>query len=179
MLDNEKDTFPMVKINGVFTPYTECITHGREPISKQDDLILIATLEESEADVIVVHLEKYFRIIDGRHHTKFEKVETVINEIYEVEVYKSHLYTVNLIKKKDSSYKGVEVKTRATALFAPKVYIDFKDDFEEERKDFKVSVQTTSYGSLDMKDFKTFLYTQNEALKHIKEIESIVTIFMK
>lgn len=55
----EQETMPVININGAYIAYSEMIEHGRKPLLKRDDLVLIGTFYEDEMDIKIVKITDY------------------------------------------------------------------------------------------------------------------------
>lgn len=101
----------------------------------------------------------------------FKLTETVDNDKYFVKSFTSDFYMVNVIRNKEFDYKNIEVSKLGTSNFGiPHIYASFDND----KGTCILEVQTTSYGSLNENQFKSFIETQNEVLKYIPEIRQII-----
>ena len=105
--------------------------------------------------------------------TLFKQKETVDNERYYVEVFESSYYNVNVVKNKEFNYTRIEVKKNNNIEFIPYIYVDGYD------RDFEISIQTTSYGALDEKNFANFLHVQNKVVEYVEEIKKIIAEVVK
>lgn len=98
----------------------------------------------------------------------FNLVETVDNEKYFVKVFGSSFYTLEVVWSKEFNYKRFDVDINGYQPFVPQVYVSNLDP------NFKVEVQTTSYGSLSKEEFNYFVEAQQKVLEYIEEIKHII-----
>lgn len=98
----------------------------------------------------------------------FTLSETKESDTHTGKVFTSEYYTLKVIRNKEYEYKRVELSRNGSIFAVPQIFVGDNED------NFKLDIQTASYGSLDESQFTQYIETQQNVLSYVAEIKQII-----